>query len=200
MLLSFGRIYYRLGTWNALNGVKMDQSNKTFEVWRDGVEVEETYQTFVVRGWWIKHGSKHNRSFMMGDSLPAFQDPKEIRIDLWGGEVDAETRARLLTIIHESRNLTKVILSCILTPEQGAGLIDFAEGRINLETSSHSNGGNTTNRHIAFRSIVDNWKYWAARGHIECQVRLENRRLRMAQESRQRRRARLAALRTLRLR
>jgi hypothetical protein len=165
-------------------------SDKTFEVKRNGVEVEETYQTFVVRGWWIKHGSKHNRSFMMGDSLPAFQDPKEILIELFRGEVDAETRTRLLTIIRESRNLTKVILSCILTPEQGVDLIDFAEGRINLYTSSHSNGGNTMNRHIAFRSIVDNWKYLAARGHTECEVWLENRR-----KSRQRRRARLAALR-----
>jgi hypothetical protein len=110
----------------------------------------------------------------MGDSLPAFQDPKEISIELFRGEVDAETRTRLLTIIRESRNLTKVSLWHILTPEQGAELIDFAEGRIDLDTSSPS-GGNAINRHIAFRSIVDNWKYWAARGHTECEVWLENR-------------------------
>ena len=116
----------------------MAESYKTFE-WKD---VETRYQTFVVRGSWVKHGSTHRRVFYIGDSLPELLNPKEIWIEQFRGEVDAETRARLLSIVHNSVNIKKVYLYHILTPEESEELFEFATCRFDLRTTSLRNEKN----------------------------------------------------------
>ena len=114
-----------------------------------GKEVKIRYHTFAVFGWWIKHGSSHKRHFKTGDCLPEMVNPRHIHIELWDGEVDLRSRQDLLTLVRESANLRKVYLWFILTPEESSELHDFANDRIDHETTSHRDG--TNHRCLGFR-------------------------------------------------
>ena len=137
---------------------RMERQYPTTCTMSRGKEVAIRYHTFCVHGYWVKHGSRHKRQFKTGDCLPNFVNPRELHIELWGGVVDLTSRQELLALIRESANLRKFYLWCILTPEESSELHEFANLRIDHETTS--NRDETTHHFVGFREAADYDDWW----------------------------------------